>query len=125
MSEFAQIVQAISIFLACFAVMSGIDAWKREFIGKRKIEIAENMLASFYKVRDAISFIRNSWAIQDEGKSRKKGESEDPKVSEILDRAYVVYERYEKQKEVFIEFNVMKYKFMAFFGKIPKKYSPK
>jgi hypothetical protein len=117
MTDFAQIAQAISIILACFAAISGIDAWKREFIGKRKIEIAENMLSRFYQVRDAISIIRNPWGSSDEGKSRKKGESERAEESEILDRAYVVYERYEKQKEVFMEFNMMKYKFMASFGK--------
>lgn len=50
MTETANILQAISIILACWAVIAGIDAWKREFIGKRRIELAESLLAKFYEV---------------------------------------------------------------------------
>ncbi|MGA2193610.1 MAG: hypothetical protein ABSG42_09585, partial [Nitrospirota bacterium] len=37
--------------------------------------------------------------------------------SELLDRAYIVFERFEKKRDIFIEFEVLKYKFMANFGK--------
>lgn len=116
MESIATIGQAVSIIAACWAVISGVGAWKREFIGKRKIELAEDTLAAFFEIKDAIAAIRNPFSSGDEGQSRKKGESESREESELLDRGYIVFERYEKRKEAFIRFNTLKYKFMASFG---------
>jgi hypothetical protein len=117
MTETANILQSVSIILACWAVIAGIDAWKREFIGKRRIELAESVLAKFYEVNDAIAFIRNPWTNTAEGQSRKKADHETKDESALLDRAYIVFERYEKKKDIFNEFNILKYKAMASFGK--------
>ena len=116
MTEIASIVQALSILFACWAVIAGIDAWKREFIGKRRIEIAEQILAKFYEVKDAIAFIRSPWSGSEEGKSRKRGPAEGEAESKLLDRGYIVFERYEKRMNTFVELNTLKYRFMAAFG---------
>jgi len=49
--------------------------------------------------------------------ARKKGEHERPKLSEALDKAFVVYERYNQQKDVFSKFHKLKYRYIANFGK--------
>ena len=116
MNNIATIAQAVAVISACWAIISGVGAWKREFIGKRQIELAEQVLAKFFEVRDAISFIRNPFSSTEEGKSRHKSEREQPHESELLDRGYIVVERYEKKEKVFAEFNTLKYKFMAAFG---------
>jgi hypothetical protein len=112
----ATIAQAIAIVSACWAIISGIGAWKREFIGKRKIELAEETLATFFEIKDAVSFIRNPWSSGNEGSSRKRGDYETEAESKLLDRGYIVFERYESKKEIFVRFNTLKYKFMAMFG---------
>lgn len=117
MTELAQFLQAISIIIACWSVIAGIGAWKREFIGKRKIELAESALAGFFEVRDAIAFIRSPWSNMDEGKSRERAAHESKDAAELLDRAHVAFERYQKKREVFNTFTTMKYRFMAAFGK--------
>ena len=81
MTQIATILQAVSVMLACWAVISGIDAWKREFVGKRQIEIAEQTLAKFFELRDAIIYIRNPFSTLSEGKSREKGKQELPEGS--------------------------------------------
>ncbi|MBU4184744.1 MAG: hypothetical protein KKI12_05245 [Proteobacteria bacterium] len=116
MELIATIGQTIAIIAACWAIISGIGAWKREFIGKRRIELAEEVLASFFEIKDSIAFIRNPFATNEEGKSRKKGEYELSDETELLNRGYIVYERYEKKKDVLIKFNTLKYKVMAAFG---------
>ncbi len=116
MESIAIIGQAIAVIAACWAIISGVGAWKREFIGKRKIELAEEVLASFFEIKDAIAFIRNPFSSGNEGKSRKRGENESKDEAELLDRGYIVFERYETRKEVFVRFNTQKYKFMASFG---------
>lgn len=112
----ATIAQAVAIASACWAIISGVGAWKREFIGKRKIELAEEALATFFEVRDAVSFIRNPWSSGNEGCTRKRADHETEGESRLLDRGYIVFERYESKKEIFVRFNTLKYKFMAMFG---------
>ena len=116
MESIALIGQAIAVIAACWAIISGIGAWKREFIGKRQIELAEEVLASFFEIKDVIAAIRNPFSSGDEGKTRKRGEHESKDQAELLDRGYIVFERYEARKEVFIRFNTLKYQFMATFG---------
>ena len=116
MTDLATIAQAIAIISACWAIISGIGAWKREFIGKRKIELAEEALAVFFEVKDAITFIRNPWSSGNEGKSRQRDPAETEPESQLLDRGYIVFERYESKKGIFVRFNTLKYKFMAVFG---------
>ncbi|GAB0111866.1 hypothetical protein PA7559_31360 [Pseudoalteromonas distincta] len=116
MESIALIGQAVAVIAACWAIISGVGAWKREFIGKRRIELAEEVLASFFEIKDVIATIRNPFSSGDEGKSRKKGEHETKDESELLDRGYIVFERYESRKEAFVRFNTLQYKFMATFG---------
>jgi hypothetical protein len=73
-------------------------------------------LAVFFEIKDAIAFIRNPWSSGEEGKSRNRATYETEAESQLLDRGYIVFERYESKKEIFIRFNTLKYKFMAVFG---------
>ena len=114
--EIATIGEAVAIGAACWAIISGVGAWKREFIGKRKIELAEEMLATFLEMNDAVAFIRNPFSSSNEGRTRERGENENPEHSELLDRAYIVFERYEQRREVFVRLNTLKYRFVAVFG---------
>jgi len=116
MTDLATIAQAIAIISACWAIISGVGAWKREFIGKRKIELAEETLAAFFEIKDAIEFIRNPWSSGTEGSTRKRAPNETEPEAQLLDRGYIVFERYESKKDIFVRFNTLKYKFMAVFG---------
>jgi len=116
MTNLVTIAQAIAIISACWAIISGVGAWKREFIGKRKIELAEDTLAAFFEIMDAIAFIRNPWSNGNEGSSRNRATYETEAESQLLDRGYIVFERYELKKDIFVRFNTLKYKFMAMFG---------
>lgn len=52
MDTLTNIAQAVAIISACWAIISGIGAWKREFLGKRRIELAEEVLATFFEIKD-------------------------------------------------------------------------
>ena len=116
MSNLATIAQAIAVVSACWAIISGVGAWKREFIGKRKIELAEETLATFFEVKDAIAYIRNPWSSGTEGSTRKTATGESDAESNLLDRGHIVFDRYESKKEIFVRFRTQKYRFMAVFG---------
>jgi hypothetical protein len=116
MTEIVTLAEAGAVIMACWAIVSGIGAWKREFIGKRQIELAEQVLAKFFEIKDAIAMIRSPFSHSEEGKTRKRSEHESAETSQLLDRGYIVFERYSTREAVFAEFNTLKYRFMASFG---------
>lgn len=117
MTELALLIESIAKIFACIAIIAGINEWKREFIGKRKIELAEETLSAFFEVKDAIAYIRNPFSNASEGKSRQRDKLETPDEEKLLDRGYTVFERYETNKDAFLKLNTVKYRFMAVFGK--------
>jgi len=112
----ADVITAISVAISAIAFVAGINAWRREFIGKRRIELAEDVLALFYEAQDAIREIRNPFSFGGEGKTRKRDENEREEEAQLLDQAYVVFERYQKREKLFAELRSMKYRVMATFG---------
>lgn len=112
----ADILQTISVVFACFAIVIGVDAWRREFVGKRRIELAEDILALFYEARDTIRYIRNPMSSSDESSSRQHAPNELPQETQALDRAYVAFARYEQNREVFNRLHSLRYRVMARFS---------
>ncbi len=113
----SSILASLSVIIAAIAVILGVGAWQREYVGKRKIELAEEVLALFYEARDAISYIRNIFGFVGEGNTRKADPNESPEDKKIHDDAYVVFERYNKHQEPFNKLYSMRYRYMARFGK--------
>jgi len=107
---------ALSVIVASIVAICGINAWKKEFSGKRRIELAEEVLALFYEARDAISVIRSPFAYKDEGSTRSPQEDETQIQKEAKDRSYIVHERFQKQRNVFNKLQSKRYQFMARFG---------
>jgi hypothetical protein len=110
------VITAISVAIAAISFVTGVNAWKREFVGKRRIELIENVLALFYEAQDAIREIRNPFSFGGEGTTRKRSEHEREEETQLLDQAYVVFERYQKREKLFAELRSMKYRVMATFG---------
>jgi hypothetical protein len=113
---FSNILQSVSILIAALSFAFGVNAWRREFVGKRRIELAEEVLALFYEAKDIISFIRSPFSSGEEGKTRVAEEGELPPEKEIKDRAFIVFERFQKHQELFNRLHAMRYRFMAQFG---------
>ncbi|MBA7524905.1 hypothetical protein ES705_17050 [subsurface metagenome] len=111
------ILQSLSIIIAAFVAVYSINAWRRELKGQRELDVSEQALALIYECKDNLQFIRNIYSFGGEGQTRKHGPKETEEESEALDRAYVLFERYEKVKDSFIKLQSIKYKFMAIFGK--------
>lgn len=111
------VVASVAAFVASIVAIYGINTWRREFIGKRRIELAEDVLALFYEVRDAIAGIRNPFSFEGEGSTRKTAEHETPEQKKARDQAHIVFERYNKREEAFSKLYSMRYRFMAQIGK--------
>lgn len=112
----AELISAFAVLIAALSFLAGVSAWKREFVGKRQIELAESVLAMFYEAEDAIREVRNPFSFGGEGKSRKRGEHEREEESQLLDQAYIVFERYQKREQLFAQLRSTRYRVMSAFG---------
>jgi hypothetical protein len=102
--------------IAAATAVWGINSWRHEFVGKKRIDLAEDVLARFYEAREAIAYIRSPLSYQGEGAIRIPGEKESEREKEILDRAYVPRKRYMERQDVFNNLFPLRYRFMAQFG---------
>ena len=116
LKEITDIAQNVSIILASLFAIYGFDAWRREHVGVRRIELSEEVLSLFYQARDAIESIRSPFGFGGEGQTRKPNENETAEEKQSLDQAYVLIERYNKHSELFSRIHSLRYKFMALLG---------
>lgn len=103
-----EIINTVSIIAASIVAIYGINAWRKEFSGKRKIELAEEILALFYEAKGAICAIRNN--VDYSGKGSTRNHLNEPPVVRFF------YEQYEKRQEVFNKLSSKRYQFRARFG---------
>jgi len=115
-------IRDISILIGIWVAIYGIDSWRREFRGKRQMEIAEEALALFYEASDAISHIRNPLGFSTEFESVERAEGESDGQYDARKRASVALYRYNQHNELFNHLFSLRYRFMAAFGK--KKAEP-
>lgn len=116
LSTWADIAQNVSVILTCLFAIYGIDAWLREFVGKRRMELAEEVLALFYEARDIIQSIRSPFGCEGEGTTRKPSPNERPEDKDALDHAYSLIERYSKHVDTFARIHALRYRFVAQLG---------
>ena len=50
-------ISSVAVLIAALTFIAGVSAWRREFVGKRRIELAESVLAMFYEAEDVIKQI--------------------------------------------------------------------
>jgi hypothetical protein len=114
--EYTELIKNISIIIASWTAVYGIDQWRREHRGKRQAELAEEVLSFFYEAQDAIHHIRSPFGFGGEGSSRKAGQNETPEEKDAFDKAYVVFERFNSHIELFNKIYAIRYRFMTQFG---------
>lgn len=111
-----QLLQAGSIIFAAATTIWGISAWRRETLGRRKIELAEETLSAFYQARDCIRQARAPLIMGGEVKSRTPVEGETPEEKSRRDALFAPAERLMNQSEVFAELGASSYRLAALLG---------
>lgn len=106
--------------IAAGVAIYGINAWRREHVGKRRAELAEETLVGFYQAADAIRWMRNPSGIKDEGKCEPMPGESAAKHSARQD-ANVLFVRYNQQADVFNRLRAAQYRFRALFGEEASK----
>jgi hypothetical protein len=115
LKQWIGIFQGVSVIVASVVAWLGITAWRREFVGKRRIELAEEVLALFYQAEEIIAWMRSPWTLSFESSKRKSESIETPEQKEINDAIYVFSKRFDS--ELFSRIRAIRFRFMALFGK--------
>lgn len=105
------IIISIAAIVASIMAVKGISVWRNEFLGKKKIELAEEIIILFYQCKDHIRMIRSPFSYTGEGKTRKTNSNETDDESKLFDKVYVVFERYNKVNSDFNKLFSLKYKY--------------
>ena len=83
---------------------------------KRRTELAEQVLADFYKARDLFEAAQSIYAFAGEGGSRTRDTNETPGETQSRNGLYAPDERLSKHIDFFSELHARRYRFMALFG---------
>jgi hypothetical protein len=116
-SSAVDIAQTLFLFVTTVVAVKGIDTWRDQTIGGKRIELAEDVLARFYRARDVIRQMRNPFVSQAEAITRTREEHESEEEAWALDNANVPFARFNRDREVFDELRALRYRFMAHHGK--------
>jgi hypothetical protein len=122
-ADAGEVVKAVApVFTAgaaCFGAyigFRGLEKWRAETIGKRKAELAEEVLADFYEAREIIQTARLGMSFGQEGNTRQRGQGETESDTRTLNSYYAVAERLSKKADFFAQLESRRYRFMAHFG---------
>jgi len=110
------VVTAITAIVGVVIGARGLHRWRAEAIGKRKAELAEEVLADFYQARDIIQAARSPGSFGSEGSTRAKADWESEDDTRTLNAYFATVERLNNQRQFFAQLHARRYRFIALFG---------
>jgi hypothetical protein len=115
LAEIAPMFTAAAAMAGAAIAYLGLIKWHPESVGKRKVELAEDILAAVYRAREVISYAR-TLPFVNEGQTRPRREEETQEDAFQRDRIYVAIERLQKEDELFATLQSKKHRAIAYFG---------
>jgi hypothetical protein len=111
------ILRDIAVIIGIVIAIYNINSWRREHIGKRKIELAEDTLTLFYEAVDVIHYLRCPGGFTSETEDIKQMNGESEVAYQARKNASVLLKRYNEHQELFSRIHAMRYRFMVQIGK--------
>ena len=105
--EIVGVIEKLGGILLVGIAIYGLNRWRREHVGRKRIDLAEETLAIFYEVSEVLDDIRSRMASEDEG----VGEDGQYSVSRMIRT------RFASRQELFNRMYALRYRFMSTFGK--------
>ena len=108
----ASVATGFGAGLGGWAALRGVNAWRVEAVGRRKAELAEEVLAQFYRARDALIWAR----LPAEGAGTQVSAHGSAESAAQGAAMAAPIERLNQASQVFSELQASRYRFMAYFG---------
>lgn len=115
-SAIANLGVAVAAGFAARQGVRSLRAWRDETIGRRRIELAEEVIADFYEARDIIQWARAPFSFGSEVEQRPGRDTEDPNERARKDTFYVPLKRLHDHSEFFSKVQARRYRVIAAFG---------
>lgn len=109
-------LDSLAVIIASGVAIWGINAWRREHVGKRRIDLAEEALALFYEARDVINGSRSAIGSTKERLAAAQAISEAATAPTDSARAAVITWRLYQRGDLFGRIRTLRYRFSAVFG---------
>ncbi len=110
-------ISAMATIGATLVAVWGILAWRREHIGKRRIDLAEEVLSLVYESKDFYDAVRSPIGREGEGSSRQKSPDETEAETMALNQAFIQIERCNNRPDLFAKLRSLRYRFMVLNGR--------
>lgn len=116
------ILRALEAGIVAAAAAVGIGAmifWRREVIGRRKVELAEQTIVAAYKFRDEMRYVRSVGSVgplRDEANDRPRSDSETEDEARLKDLYYPTIKRLHEGRKIFADLYALRYRFGLYFG---------
>ena len=110
------VATAITAIVGVVIAARGLNRWRAETIGKRKAELAEEVLADFYQARDIMNAARSPGSFGYESATRPKEDWESEDDTRSLNAYFATIERLNNKREFFAQLHARRYRFIAHFG---------
>jgi hypothetical protein len=110
------VATGIAACVGAYVAFRGLRKWQEETIGKRRAEVAEQVLSDFLQARKVFDAVRARGLRINEGASRSPPH-ETPELKQARDRYFVPIERLSQERELFRSLAKNRYIFEAYFGK--------
>ena len=114
--ELTEILRDVTVIIGICIAVYNINSWRREHIGKRKIELAEDTLTLFYEAVDVIHYLRSPFSFTSETEDIKQMNGESENANQARKNAGVLLKRYNEHQELFSRIHAMRYRFMVQIG---------
>jgi hypothetical protein len=115
-SSVANTLTALAALATAWIAFAGLRTWRAEMIGRRKADLAEEVLAGFYRVQSILTYVRSQASYSGEAKDRLGRESEEVELRRTLDAYYIPVARINENSNYLSEFFALKHRFKAVFG---------
>ncbi|NEX94537.1 hypothetical protein [Caulobacter sp. 17J65-9] len=114
-SALRDLFTGLAAAIAGWVGLRGLGAWRAEAVGRRKTELAEEVLAQFYRARDALTWARfpHPDVFAD---APSPGAADDDAEARRRQAASAPVERLSREMALFSELQANRYRFMAVFG---------
>ncbi|MDK2955845.1 MAG: hypothetical protein PWQ57_1341 [Desulfovibrionales bacterium] len=110
------VISDISVICASTAAIIGVLDWRHTLFAKKRADLAEEVLTSFYEIEESIKYARNSFAFGHEGLTRPGREDEpDDKTRSLRDSYFVPLERLERKQDLVSRIYALKYRYQVLF----------
>lgn len=111
----ADFLESVAVIAAAGVAIFGINSWRREHVGKRRIELAEEALSLFYEARDVINSARSEISFDGEWKEAEKQLEHTQHSTSASIPVRIVSWRLHRRDDLFAKIRAMRYRFKAVF----------